>query len=110
MRVQFEPGIFERGTFWRMKEIIQHCAFGIQSATSNIENSRERFLKCVDYIKQHQKIPLPVIATIDPLEGIDIVDGHHRMAAALYLNVPRNFWFQIWLATDGAKPEALSKI
>ena len=77
---------FTIGSIQMIQAIISHAALGQQSATSNVENSTERFSACSAYINEHGNIPKPIVIKPEN-EGYALMDGNHRLAAFLYLEL-----------------------
>jgi hypothetical protein len=49
----------------------------------SIPNLKERFFSVVAYLAEHGSLPKPPVIIKDA-QGLNIVDGHHRMAAYFY--------------------------
>ena len=79
----------------RIGWIIEFAVQGKQTKAANLKNCKERFWAFAAYIKEHGKLPLPIIATIS--RGvIEIVDGFHRLAALFFLERAAGFRLPIW--------------
>jgi hypothetical protein len=76
--------------------VLQHCANGRATGTETIENTKERFWSCVQFIEVHQEIPKPIIALLRNNE-IEVVDGNHRIAALLHVGIPAGYRIPMWV-------------
>ena len=101
-QISFCPISMQRAT-WILDSVVR----GWYSPTWNIHNTHERFWRCMSYIERHGKLPAPLICVSMP-EGMDVVDGHHRLAALLHQRVCSEISIEIWTAACDSvqeKPE-----
>jgi hypothetical protein len=85
-------------TIWRIEGIVGYCAYGRRTSQSNIHETEKRFLACASFIKEHRKFPCPIVGIARP-DCIELIDGHHRMAALLYLGGPKGTPIPTWIAS-----------
>jgi hypothetical protein len=95
--VRLVPGLFHEETMQRIEWVVGACAFDYKTPTAKLENTKERFRACTAFIEQHGKFPQPVVGLSSAL-GLEIVDGHHRLAALFFLGKHERFDMPIWLA------------
>lgn len=89
--------VFEDMTDWRINGILRHCSLGLQTEQANIHDTVNRFMACTEFIRLNGSLPRPVIGF--PKDGLlEIIDGHHRLAALRFVRVAPIFKIQIWLA------------
>jgi hypothetical protein len=88
--------MFEDKTDWRIEGIFDHCSLGLQTQQANIYETVNRFRACAEFIHLNGRLPRPVIGFLN--EGlIEIIDGHHRLAALRYIGVRPDFKVPIWM-------------
>ena len=68
---------------------------------AGVQRSEERFRACAEFIRNHNQIPVPIIATIDNGE-IKIIDGAHRIAALMHVGLPENYLVPTWVPIESA--------
>jgi hypothetical protein len=89
---------FHPMTRTRIFAIIE-TAHGVQTPMANVRDSQKRFWACASFIRKHAAIPFSVVAT-PTQEGLDLVDGHHRLAAFVHLGFADKASIPAWLALD----------
>jgi hypothetical protein len=72
-------------------------AEGYQTPMADVRDSKNRFWACASFIRKHGTIPFPIVAT-PTQEGLDLVDGHHRLAAFVHLGFAAKGSIPAWLA------------
>ncbi len=84
----------------RLVWIVQAHCHGLKTPCSNITNGKRRFSDCLDYIHRTRKLPKTVVL-MQSIQGYRILDGNHRLAAAL--SVKHNYDVRVpyWL---GSRP------
>jgi hypothetical protein len=87
---------FEETTQWRIEGIIDHCTLGLPSKQANIHDTVNRFAACANFIRRHGCLPRAIIG-IPHMGSLEIIDGHHRLAALIYVGVPAEFKISIWI-------------
>ena len=68
-----------------VKDIISHCAFGLNTETANVENTKCRFEACASFVRANGYIPSPLVLT-ERGGGYSIMDGNHRFAAFAFVH------------------------
>ncbi len=89
-------------TWFRLDSIINGCVEGIPTLFTGVAESKERFRACADFIRNNGRIPGPIIV-LDKGNGIEIVDGNHRIAALLHIGIPRGYNVPVWIADKNAE-------
>lgn len=91
------PAIFHPDTISRFDWIIDNCAFGEETPTANLQNTKQRFWAATSFIRANQAMPQPLVALFNGCD-FTILDGNHRLAAAVFLRLDKNFSFPAWVA------------
>lgn len=94
--LRVEEAIFHPDTVNRVRWIADNCTLGLKTPTTNVENTQKRFWTAASFIRANGRLPCPVVATTSA-EGIDIMDGNHRIAALVALGYDKTFSFPAWL-------------
>lgn len=92
----FHPDHFHPCSNLRAKWILEHVAFGFNTPTANIRDSTERLRACAAFIRDNRAFPSPLVA-IQTADGLNIADGHHRLAAAIYLTILDGYPVSVWV-------------
>ncbi len=79
-----------------IKAIIGYCVMGNQTVTANLENTKERFQACTEFFIENGTIPNPVVVK-KTRDGIEVIDGHHRLAAIAHVGAPKNLLIPAWI-------------
>ncbi|MGH7182066.1 MAG: hypothetical protein ACREJN_08825 [Nitrospiraceae bacterium] len=79
-----------------IESIVDNCVHGLTTGTENLQNTKERFWACAEFIRVHQTIPKPIVA-IYKNKKIEVMDGNHRIAALRHIGVPNGYWVPTWL-------------
>ena len=98
---QVEPrqDIFDRQTILRIGWIIGNAAFGLNTPTADIENTRKRFWAAAAFVRRNRRLPgLPIVGDLFSTK-IRIVDGHHRLAALFHIGVPAGVNMAVWVGS-----------
>jgi hypothetical protein len=92
---------FKATTWLYIDGIIDHCTAGAHTRTANLKNTQERFRACAEFILTNKRLPLPIMGIFRG-GGWMIVDGHHRIAAAIWLApaMDCDIIIPIWQAMD----------
>jgi hypothetical protein len=92
-----KPSIFHPFTVNRVNWIIGNCALGEDTPTANLKNTKQRFWAATSFIRENKTMPRNLVALH---EGCDftVLDGNHRLAAAVFLGLDNNFSFPAWVA------------
>jgi len=101
VRVEPHPlrGVFHPDTVWRVQGIILHCVYALKTDMADIQDTRDRFAACAAFIAATGRLPAPLVGVHDEHpHGLELVDGHHRLAALLHVGVPQGFRIPVWLA------------
>ena len=93
--IPFSYNFFLNETKERIEAIIGHSR-GSKTMTANVESTMIRFDACADFFRTHGFIP-GHIAGIAKKEGLELLDGHHRIAGAISVGIPAGFHFSIWI-------------
>lgn len=84
-------------------DLIQQHVMGRPPVWLRLIRSKERFWSCVDFFRANGRLPKPVIL-YDVRGEMDIIDGHHRLAAVTFLarinNSAPNLKVQAWVARN----------
>jgi ParB-like nuclease domain len=72
-------------------------AHGFQTPMANLRDSKERFWACASLIREHGAIQSPLVV-IRTQYGLYLLDGHHRLAAFVYLEFIGTAPIPAWLA------------
>ncbi len=96
VQVRLSRQIFHPDTSWRIDGIIGHCVYGLNTDMANLDDTKERFRRCADFIRENGRLPAPVIGVPD-FRGLELVDGHHRIAALFYVGIPTGFQIPVWV-------------
>jgi hypothetical protein len=100
LSLPMNQSVYHPETLTRVQWIVNNCAFGQQTPTADVQNTRERFWAAATFIRINGKLPSPVVG-ITTKEGFEIVDGNHRLAALVFLGLPITFSFPAWIAIPG---------
>ena len=95
--MDFDAIAFTNLSKFGFNSILQRCEKGRPTIIANLVNCEERFRACADYIRLHNEIPAPIIVLIR--NGIEIIDGSHRIAALLHVGIPHGYKIPIWWPT-----------
>ncbi len=87
-----------------LKWIMQAHLDGIETPCSNVKNGKQRFESCLSFIKRAGRLPKPVVF-MKSLPGYRILDGNHRLAAALAVSRTIDTQIPYWI---GSKPSNFS--
>jgi len=88
----------------RLDWILEAHLDGRVNPCSNVKNGKQRLESSVAYIKRTHRLPNPVVFMDSP-QGFRILDGNHRLAAALLVSREINSVIPYWL---GSKPSGAS--
>jgi hypothetical protein len=91
------PELFHLETKARVIAIIGWCVYGKQTPTANVHDSKNRFATFTEIIRKAGKLPCPVVGAKTG-DGLEIVDGNHRLAAVVYLELANSLNLPIWIA------------
>jgi hypothetical protein len=97
LALPLDPAIFHPDTISRIDWIIGNCAFGKETPTANLQNTKQRFWTATSFIRENSAMPQPLVVFFDECDFI-ILDGNHRLAAAVFLGLDKNFSFAAWVA------------
>ena len=64
---------------------------------ADVCDTQERFMSCVYYIRKHGVVPEPLVCLMTNEGSIDMLDGHHRMAALTALGIPEGYRIPAWV-------------
>jgi hypothetical protein len=98
--VEFTKIEFNPFTAVAIKSIIDHCVHNLSTGTANLQNTKERFRVCTEFVRAHQTIPKPIVG-IARKSQLEVLDGNHRIAALLSVGVPKDYKLPIWIAHPG---------
>jgi len=95
----FDANLFAPMSVQRALWIVDHATKGLKTPTADIHDSVQRFWACAAFIKDNRKLPCPLVGCVTPDNSrIDLVDGHHRLAAAIHLGTTKTSKLPIWIA------------
>lgn len=97
----FQPDMFASDSWQRVAWIVDNAAKGLETPTANIHNTKQRFWACASTIAKNRFLPKPLVGYLAPVK-VHIVDGHHRLAAAVHLGVTHSSKLPIWIALPDA--------
>lgn len=73
-----------KSSLTRAEGIIGFAVYGSLTEFAKIERTKERFWACANFITENHAVP-GSLAGIMESGFVDVLDGHHRLAALLYL-------------------------
>lgn len=82
-----------------IESIIGYCVHGRSTGTETIQNTKEWFWACAEFVRVHQPIPKPIVANYKN-KRIQIIDGSHRIAALRHIGIPNGYRVPIWRPND----------
>lgn len=88
----------------RLNWILQAHIDGRVTPCSNVKNGKQRLESSLAYIRRSRRLPNPVVF-MKSYQGFRILDGNHRLAAALEVSRTINTRVPYWL---GSKPSSFS--
>ena len=78
--VVLTPNTLAHSSLMKINGIHDHCVRNAFTMEANLKNTKERFRACTEFFIANGRIPLPCVAI--PRHGrLELVDGHHRLAA-----------------------------
>jgi ParB-like nuclease domain len=97
LSLPMNESVYHPETALRVRWIFGNCALGEQTPTANLQDTKKRFWTAASFIQVNGKLPSPIVG-ITTKEGFEIVDGHHRLAALVFLRFPNTFSLPAWIA------------
>jgi hypothetical protein len=95
----FDINLFAPLSIQRAIWIVDYATKGLKTPCADIHDTAERFWACAAFIEDNRKLPCPLIGCLTPDSSqIDLVDGHHRLAAAMCLGTTETSKLPIWIA------------
>lgn len=94
--LEFTKLDFDIFTKLAIESVIDHCVHDRSTGTENLQNTKERFSACAEFVRVHQTIPKPIVAIYEN-NKIKVMDGYHRIAALLHVGVPNGYKVPVWL-------------
>jgi hypothetical protein len=95
--LELTPFTFDPDSVDRAQWIVDFVTKGIQTRTANLVNTKQRFWACASYLREHRRIPLPVIGLLGA-SSIHLFDGHHRLASLIHLGAAGGSFIPAWIA------------
>lgn len=81
-RFSFDFTLFHPKAQNLMRALIEHhSGIAFYAGLANVADSRNKFFRARDYIARTGEMPVPVVLMFDPMTGLRILDGNHRLAA-----------------------------
>ncbi len=96
---------FHNNSVDNLNWIVQAHVDGIRTPCSDVRNGKQRFESCLTYIKQMGRLPKPVVF-MNSIGGFRILDGNHRLAAALAVSRTIDAEVPYWI---GSRPSVFAK-
>lgn len=82
---------------WAYQSIIDHCTTGaLTEITANLQNTKERFEACKEYVLTSGTIPAPIVGAFRN-NMLEVMDGNHRLAALFHVGVTDPCWITAWV-------------
>ena len=82
-------------------DILLHAINGTQTDVAQVKNTVHRFRACTEFICRYPYFPKPVIGRFTP-DGLELVDGHHRLASVLALSPIEGFILDAWIVHENS--------
>lgn len=83
----------------RLDWILEAHLDGLVNPCSSVRNGKQRLESSVAYIERSHRLPNPVVFMDSP-QGFRILDGNHRLAAALLVSRKINTRIPYWLGSN----------
>ena len=80
-RFSFDFTLFHPTAQNLMKALTEHhLGIAFYASLVHVADSRDKFFNARDYIARTGGMPVPVVLMFDPMGGLRILDGNHRLA------------------------------
>lgn len=95
--IKLSSANFKHYTLQTVFDIITFAVKGIPTSTANLERTKERFLACASFYREHNTVPWPIVV-YEFGKFIRVVDGYHRLAAIFHIGFSPELKIPAWLA------------
>ena len=59
---------------------LDRCVRSLSTATTDLQETEERFRACTEFVRVHNTIPWPIVAIYRNRE-LEVFDGYHRLSS-----------------------------